>query len=411
MGRLGVFLMISAIVLLVDIYVFYGIKHLIRRWTPETQIILKIAYWIISLAPIVILFIFGKGGKEHPSTDLLKWSSTFLFILFAGKLIWALFLSIDDFWRLIRWFSGKVGWKESPDLGRKNFLITTGALFAGGLMSALGYGIVKGAHNYRVRTRKIGINGISEALKGLKIVQISDIHSGSFWNKKAVQDGVNKINELQPDLIFFTGDLVNDKAKEFEGVKEIFSQLKAKYGIYSVLGNHDYGDYAVFPDEDGITKEQNLQNLIQHQTSMGWRLLNNENEVIEINGEKLAVIGVENWSAHLRFPKYGDLPKALENIPNNALKLLLSHDPSHWKAQVLKDFKDIAITFSGHTHGMQFGIDSKYYRWSPVQYQYKEWADLYQENNQYLYVNRGFGYIGYPGRVGFYPEITEIILV
>jgi uncharacterized protein len=410
MGRLSVFITISVIVLLLDIYIFYATKGFLKRWNPDVQLAFKIFYWLISLLPLVIIFIYGKGGREHPSGDLLKWASAFLFILFSAKLIFAIFLGIDDFWRLIKWASGKLFPESAPNLERQKFLVTAGAILAGSLFSILSFGIIKGAHNYKVRTRRIGINGLPTALEGLKIIQISDVHSGSFWNKKAVADGIQKINDLNPDLIFFTGDLVNDKAKEFESVKNLFAQLKAKYGIFSVLGNHDYGDYAIFPDEEGLTKEQNLSNLMNHQKSIGWKLLNNENEIIEIAGEKLAIIGVENWSAHLRFPKYGDLKKAYENTQEAALKLLLSHDPSHWQAEILKNFNDIAITFSGHTHGMQFGIDSKYYRWSPVQYQYKEWADLYTEKNQYLYVNRGFGYIGYPGRVGFYPEIAEIIL-
>lgn len=410
MGRLGVFITITVIVLLLDIYIFYATKGFLKRWNPDVQLAFKIFYWLISILPLVIVFIYGKGGREHPSGDVLKWASAFLFILFSAKLIFAIFLGIDDFWRLIKWASGKLFPESAPNLERQKFLVTTGALLAGSLFSLLSFGIIKGAHNYKVRTRRIAINGLPTALEGLKIVQISDIHSGSFWNKKAVADGIQKINDLNPDLIFFTGDLVNDKAKEFEPVKNLFAQLKAKYGIFSVLGNHDYGDYAIFPDEEGLTKEQNLSNLMNHQKSIGWKLLNNENEIIEIAGEKVAILGVENWSAHLRFPKYGDLKKAYENTQEAALKLLLSHDPSHWKAEIVKNFNDIAITFSGHTHGMQFGIDSKYYRWSPVQYQYKEWADLYTEENQYLYVNRGFGYIGYPGRVGFYPEIAEIIL-
>lgn len=410
MGRLGVFITITVIVLLLDIYIFYATKGFLKRWNPDVQLAFKIFYWLISILPLVIVFIYGKGGREHPSGDVLKWASAFLFILFSAKLIFAIFLGIDDFWRLIKWASGKLFPESAPNLERQKFLVTTGALFAGSLFSLLSFGIIKGAHNYKVRTRRIAINGLPTALEGLKIVQISDIHSGSFWNKKAVADGIQKINDLNPDLIFFTGDLVNDKAKEFEPVKILFAQLKAKYGIFSVLGNHDYGDYAIFPDEEGLTKEQNLSNLMNHQKSIGWKLLNNENEIIEIAGEKVAILGVENWSAHLRFPKYGDLKKAYENTQEAALKLLLSHDPSHWQAEIVKNFNDIAITFSGHTHGMQFGIDSKYYRWSPVQYQYKEWADLYAEKNQYLYVNRGFGYIGYPGRVGFYPEIAEIIL-
>jgi predicted MPP superfamily phosphohydrolase len=214
------------------------------------------------------------------------------------------------------------------------------------------------------------------------------------------------INDLKPDLFFFTGDLVNNSADEFDGFKEMFSGIEAKYGSYSVLGNHDYGDYVRWPNKDGVTKSENLMRLKKHHHDIGWNLLVNENHVLTIEGKELAILGVENWSAHRRFPKYGDLSKAIRGVENIENKLLLSHDPSHWRAEILDKNPTIKATFSGHTHGMQFGIDSKYYKWSPVKYQYPEWVDIYEENNQYLYVNRGFGYLGYPGRFGFLPEIT-----
>jgi predicted MPP superfamily phosphohydrolase len=207
-------------------------------------------------------------------------------------------------------------------------------------------------------------------------------------------------------MIFFTGDLVNDRATEFDSFKSDFARIQAPLGVYSILGNHDYGDYVSWPDQMGTSKEENLERLKTHHKDIGWRLLLNEHEKIRYNNAELAIIGVENWSANLRFPKHGRLKEAYTGTDGVDLKLLLSHDPSHWRAEVLKEYKDIKVTFSGHTHGMQFGVNTKYYRWSPVQYIYPEWADLYTEGDQHLYVNTGFGYLGYPGRVGFYPEIT-----
>ena len=314
---------------------------------------------------------------------------------------------IDDVVRLIRFTGNKL--QSEPDvkaIARSEFIVTSGFLLAGSLFGGLVYGIAKGAHNYRIFNRKLALKNLPKEFVGFKIAQISDVHSGSFWSKSSVERGINLLLDQVPDAIFFTGDLVNNKADEFDNFKDIFGKLKANYGVYSVLGNHDYGDYYQWPDSTGVTKVQNLNNLVAHHKSMGWNLLMNESKVIEKDGAKLAILGVENWSSHKRFPKYGSLSRAHSGTENIENKLLLSHDPSHWKGEVLEEYPDIDATFSGHTHGMQFGIDTKYYRWSPVKYQYKEWADLYQENGQYLYVNRGFGYLGYPGRLGFFPEIT-----
>jgi predicted MPP superfamily phosphohydrolase len=286
-------------------------------------------------------------------------------------------------------------------ISRSEFIITIGFFFASTLFGSLVYGIARGAHNYTVKKRRLPIKGLPKSFDGLRIVQISDVHSGSFWSKSSVQEGINMINNLKPDLFFFTGDLVNNVADEFDDFKEMFSQIDAKYGSFSVLGNHDYGDYVSWPNKEGVTKNENLIKLQKHHKELGWKLLMNEHHVIEKDGEKLAILGVENWSAHRRFPKYGDLSKAIVGVETIQNKLLLSHDPSHWRAEILKKNPTIKAMFSGHTHGMQFGIDSKYYRWSPVKYQYPEWVDMYSENEQFLYVNRGFGYLGYPGRFCF----------
>lgn len=272
----------------------------------------------------------------------------------------------------------------------------------------LPYGILVNRHRYQIREVNVSIEDLPSSLEGLKIVQISDLHAGSFFDPSGFEKGVAMINELEPDLIFFTGDLVNNRAIEFERFIDTFKKMKAKYGVYSVLGNHDYGDYIQWKSKEA--KRQNIARLIDIQKSMGWKVLLNEHEVVEVNGSKVAVVGVQNYSAKLRFPKYGDLEKASQGSDDADIHLLLSHDPSHWAYQVVPEFKNIDITFSGHTHGMQFGIEIGKWKWSPIQYIYKEWAGLYKQGRQYLYVNRGFGVLGYPGRVGILPEITAMTI-
>ncbi|GET29183.1 hypothetical protein SD074_13850 [Prolixibacter sp. SD074] len=282
-------------------------------------------------------------------------------------------------------------------------------LIGGALTSGLVYGM-SNRYNYKLRRVRIPINGLPDEFKGLRIVQISDIHSGSFDDPEAVSQGVAAVMEEKPDLILFTGDLVNGRATEIVPYMEVFKALKAPMGVYSVLGNHDYGDYVSWPSEEA--KMKNLEQLKQHQADMGWRLLTNEHVLLERNSQQIALIGIENWGAR-GFTQYGDMKKAVSGLEklDISVKILMSHDPSQWDAQVRKDYQDINLTLSGHTHGMQFGIDIPGFKWSPVEYFYKEWAGLYQKEHQYLYVNRGYGFIGYQGRLGVLPEITSIELV
>jgi predicted MPP superfamily phosphohydrolase len=254
----------------------------------------------------------------------------------------------------------------------------------------------------------LSFSNLPQAFKGFKIVHISDVHSGSFQDKTAVKKGIDLINAQHPDLILFTGDLVNDRHDEMLEYMDIFSTLKAKYGVYSTLGNHDYGDYVAWPN--AAAKTDNLEKLKNVHAKMGWRLLMNEHVAIEKNNDAFALLGIENWGAKGRFPKYGKMQEAYPGTEKYAFKILMSHDPSHWDAQVKTEYKDIDLMLAGHTHGMQFGLENPYFKWSPVQWMYKQWAGLYEEGNQKLYVNRGFGFIGYPGRVGILPEITLIEL-
>jgi hypothetical protein len=249
---------------------------------------------------------------------------------------------------------------------------------------------------------------LPESFHGFKIVQLSDIHTGSFMNENALTKAFDIVMQQGADLILFTGDLVNNKTDEVEGFEHLFKTLKAPHGVYSVLGNHDYGDY--FQWETKEQKVENLEKLKTHQKDFGWRLLMNEHVALEKNDEKIALIGIENWGGSMRFPKYGKMKEAHAGTETYPYKILMSHDPSHWDHQVVKDFQDVDLTLSGHTHGMQLGIEIPGFKWSPVKYLYKNWAGLYKQGEQFLYVNRGLGFLGYPGRLGIWPDITGLEL-
>jgi hypothetical protein len=299
--------------------------------------------------------------------------------------------------------------QEEINLGRSRFLSQLALALGGIPLFLLTYGMARNPYRYQLVSQKLPIRNLPGALKGLRIVHISDIHSGSFNNASAVARAIDMINDQKPDLVFFTGDLVNNKADEMEPYIDIFKQIKARYGVFSILGNHDYGDYVEWPSAQA--KTANLEQLKNTHKQLGWDLLLNENRVLNIQGENIAILGVENYSTLARFPKYGDLSKAYQGTEEAALRLLLSHDPTHWESQILPQFPDIQATFSGHTHGMQFGVEIPgWIKWSPAQYVYKQWAGAYHQEGQWLYVNRGFGFLGYPGRVGILPEITSIEL-
>ncbi len=397
----------------IDLYVWQGIKFLLRNASPSKIKMAKYIYWGYSIF-MYLVFILIRYIFIQPSA-FMKFFGALVLIIFIVKLIWVIFLLIDDIIRLFRWAIHYATKKEiiqnttNNGISRLKFLnymaLGLGALF----ISSAVWGIFKGAHNYIVRRRVLKIDGLPEAFKGLKIVQISDIHSGSFWDREAVIRGVSLIIKEKADLIFFTGDLVNDTSKEAEAWIDIFKEIKAPMGVYSTLGNHDYGDYVQWETQEA--KQQNFLDILQHHKSMGWDLLMDEHRIIEKDGDKIAILGIQNWSNLGKFPKYGNLEQAYKGTEEIPVKLLLSHDPTHWRQQVLNFKPDIKASFAGHTHGLQFGVDTAFYRWSPAKYIYNEWMDLYTENNQHLYVNRGFGYLGYPGRMGIYPEISVFTLV
>lgn len=407
------FLSVTLVILCLDFYVWQGVKVLIQNSSPRMRMWVRWGYWGFTAFNFLLFFTLRFGFLEDFHRATLQLLFFLAFAVLIAKIIWMAFLLTDDLIRLVRLVLQKTG-AVSVEAGtsvnsvsRLRFLSQAGALLGAGLITAMTWGVAKGAHNYSIRRRTLRLANLPEAFRGLKIVQISDIHSGSFWSHDAVKRGIEMILREKADVIFFTGDMVNDRADEMIPWKDLFSQLKAPMGVYSILGNHDYGDYVPWPSAEA--KHANLEQLKQTHADLGWNLLLNEHRVLTKDGASIALLGVENWSNKARFPKYGRLNEALQGTEAYPVKLLLSHDPSHWKEQVLGK-TDIQATFSGHTHGMQFGVDSRYYRWSPVKYVYKEWMDLYEEEGQYLYVNRGFGYLGYPGRLGINPEITVFTL-
>lgn len=268
--------------------------------------------------------------------------------------------------------------------------------------------MVKGKYKYQVHRVTIAFKNLPEAFNNFTITQVSDIHSGSLDDAREVLRGVELANAQNSDIFFFTGDLVNSIADEMLPWMETFAKFHAPYGKFSILGNHDYGDYVHWESKEA--KIKNLDRLKEIHKEIGFKLLLNENAIIEKDCQKISLIGVENWGKR-GFTKYGKLNKALNGVDNKDFKILLSHDPSHWDAEIINNEKHIQLTLSGHTHGMQFGVEVPGFKWSPVQYLYPEWAGLYEKQGKYIYVNRGFGFIGYPGRVGIYPEITVIKLV
>ena len=409
-------LIFLAIMILLDTYVFQAIKVVSHSASPKTKTIIYSIYWAISILAIIGFLIFVLTGPEFLPKKLRTYLFAIVVGLFLGKLISVIFFLVDDMRRLIQWITGKLFFRNTEGeqlteggISRSVFLSWLGLAAGGTLFGSLIYGFGN-KYRYEVRRVKLAFDNLPASFKGLKIVHICDIHSGSFTNKSAVMRGVKKIMDENADLILFSGDLVNDRATEMEEYMDVFSQLKAPLGVYSTFGNHDYGDYAHWPF-NGVTKQQNLINLAKVHAELGWRLLMNEHVVLKKNGEQIALIGIENWSNIARFPKHGRMDLAYAGTEKYPFKILMSHDPSHWDAQVRPQYPDVDLTLSGHTHGMQFGIEIPGFHWSPVQYVYKQWAGLYEEGKQKLYVNRGFGFIGYPGRVGILAEITVIELV
>ena len=412
MNRLVLFLILSGAVLVFDLYAYQGLKVVINGWPGIAQRVTTVFFWGLTVITLLSFALYEPLSASEKGRKVLMLIATIGVANILGKFLFALWLLVDDLFRGLQWVWKKLNpTVKSVDGGisRNEFLAGMGALSATLPVLSMTWGVVSGAHNYTIRKRTLKIKGLPKSFEGYTIAQISDVHCGSFWNRRAVERGVEMINDLNANAVFFTGDLVNNRADELVEWTDVFSKITARDGVYSVLGNHDYGDYVPWnsPEE----KKKNLELLKQLQRQeLGWDLLINEHRILERNGEQLAVVGIENWGAKGRFPKYGDLGAAVQGLSKDTVQLLLSHDPSHWKEQVVTEFPQIDVMFAGHTHGMQFGIEVGSIKWSPVRYFYPEWADLYREGNQQLYVNRGFGYIGYPGRFGILPEITHFTL-
>lgn len=418
MGRLPVFIFLSVLLLAFDYYCYRAILSVFKNWKPQTRKLFTIIWWGYTTLLVIGVFtsFYANLFLSMKSVILVAY-----FLTVACKLVMLPFLVVDDLRRFIIKLSRSVKSSSGPladptlpetitqplpgePISRSSFLVKAGLITAAIPLTSLTWGIAKGAYDYKVKRRTLILPNLPASFEGMKLGQISDIHSGSFYNPRAVLGGVEMLLAEKPDLIFFTGDIVNDMATEMRDYQDIFSKVKAPLGVYSVLGNHDYGEYH-FGKGPSAAKAKNLQDVIKTHQLMGWDLLMNEHRRLKINGEEIGILGIENWGTG-RFPKYGRMDLATKDTDDLPVKLLLSHDPSHWRAEVLPKYSQIDAMFSGHTHGMQFGVRTEDFQWSPVQYIYKEWAGLYQEKNQQLYVNVGYGFLGYPGRVGILPEIT-----
>ncbi len=414
MGRLGLSWIVIIIMLLLDLYVFQAIRMLSQPAPQKLRWMIFGVFWILSALSVITISIILYSNFENWLKPLRTYLLASIIGLFLSKMITATFLMVDDLRRVIQWAGGKLYYQflqqepfTSSGISRSAFLSWIGLAAGGGIMGSLLYGFGN-KYRYRVKRVKLSFDNLPIAFRGLRILHFSDIHSGSFTDKRAVEHGVEMILAQKADLILFTGDLVNDHADEMKEYKEIFSRISAPMGVYSTLGNHDYGDYRKWSSAE--EKRRNLQNLKDIHHSMGWRLLMNEHVPLERGEDRIGLLGIENWSAKANFSKYGKMKEAYAGAEQYPFKILMSHDPSHWDAEVRPSYGDVDLTLSGHTHGMQFGLEFPGFKWSPVQYVYKQWAGLYEKGKQKLYVNRGFGFIGYPGRVGILPEITVLEL-
>lgn len=415
-----VVLIFVALVVVIDLYVFQGVKGAFKMAKPWVRNTIFYLYWGFATGAVVAIVLLNVLELEY----IKRVIAGTLFAIYLSKALVIPFLLIDDAQRGVRVALNKItapaksneiyqtepAQTDAPYISRSVFLSQLALFIASLPMFSLIFGMIHGVYAYRVFRQNIPIANLPNELAGLKIVQLSDIHMGSLTNHQAVRRGIDMVKELEADLVLFTGDLVNNHAEELGELTKDFATIKAPLGVYSVLGNHDYGDYSQWPSAKA--KAQNFYKIKHAHSQMGWKLLQNQHQVIHYKGKKIAILGVENWGSMARFPKLGDINKAKDGLGHADVKILMTHDPSHWDHDVVPNHTDIDLTLSGHTHGMQFGVEVPgYIKWSPVQYVYKKWAGLYTIGKQHLYVNRGFGFIGYPGRVGIMPEISVHTLV
>lgn len=416
MGKVGFFIFLGAIFIFLDVYTFFGLKSIISARFGKVFMLLYFGLSAFVYYALISNYLFYTSDQPQPKTEFLNFLTGFVMTMFFTKLLFCTILIIQDSGRALM---GGINYLKSlfseddsvvasfiPE--RRKFITTTGTFMAGIPFFSMLYGITKGKYQYTVQKLVLKFENLPKAFDGFRLVQISDIHAGSFDNPDKVRKGIEKINELKADLVCFTGDLVNSEKDEIDPYIEIFSEIEAKYGKLATLGNHDY--YGHYDKNDPKAEKVYFEDFFSKFKKMGFDLLNNENRSITKDGETIHIVGVENWGAGHWFPKKGDLAKATQNLDGNGFKILMSHDPTHWDEKVLSFPKKMDLTLSGHTHGFQFGFQMPGFKWSPAQYRYKKWLGLYQEDDKYLYVNRGFGFLGFPGRVGMWPEITLIEL-
>lgn len=411
---------ILVIVLLIDLYAYQGIKAATSRLADGWRNGIRVGYWavtglfVLSLLVTIGIAFFGRNFNSQFGSFMFG----LVVLVYLPKMVLMLLLLGEDAYRVLRAMAAKAfelfegGVKQTAQdpayfIPRSAFLSQVGLALAAIPFAGVAYGLARGGYQFTVHRKTLVFKNLPKAFDGFKIVQISDIHSGSFTRRAEVQRGIGMVNNLGADVILFTGDIVNNRADELDPWMDVFNQLRAPHGVFSILGNHDYGDYVRW--ETAQDKAANLAELKTRHKTLGFDLLLNNHRLLEKDGQSIGLIGVENWGLP-PFPQYGNLKRATDGLPDVPFKILLSHDPSHWDAEVLGHSHHFDLTLSGHTHGMQFGVEIPGFRWSPVQYRYPRWAGLYQEGEKYLYVNRGFGFIGLPGRVGIWPEITLITL-
>ncbi len=398
-----------AVFTILDVFIWRSLK---RTLAPKTFTYVK---WIIPLTTLIFFLGFfinlmRAADGEMNANYTLNMMVGFSFGVFVAKLLMSIPFLIEDIRRIplffYNWVFKRKPRKESmPD--RRRFVRNISLGIASIPILGTVYGITIGKYNYQLKRIPLTFSRLPKAFDGLKVIQFSDFHAGSFDDYEAVKNGLEYINERKPDLILFTGDLVNNRAGESQPFIEMLKQLDAPLGKFAILGNHDYGDYVPYESEQ--ERIENMQSLFKVFEETGFELLTNENRQIEKDGEVIDIVGVENWGQD-PFPQYGDLDKATTDLPTDRFSILLSHDPDHWDHEVLNHQHKFDLTLSGHTHGAQFGVEIPGWQWSPVKYRYKRWMGLYQSDDQYLFVSKGFGFLGFPGRVGMSPEVVEFKL-
>ena len=396
---------VLAVVMLAEWYGYQAVRTTAQHLGAGGRRGVALGYWLLTVA-VWGLAIWAGATRQTGPTVLKSYLMSLPLLLLAGKIFMLLPLLLEDLTRLGRWAMGAArspAGSTAPGIPRSEFLAKLALGFGAVPVVGLLWGMFRGGTDYTVRRVQLKFPNLPPAFDGFKVLQISDLHTGSFTSTEPLERAVAMINQQGADLILMTGDLVNNRATEVEPHIPALRGIRSALPIFSSLGNHDYGDYVQW--ESPAAKRANLERLMQHHAQMGWTLLNDTSHFIERGGDKIAVLGVQNWSSHANFPKHGNLPRAHAASGDAPFKILLSHDPSHWEAEVQR-YPDIDLTLSGHTHGMQFGVNLPFIKWSPVQYVYKQWAGLYEKGRQKLYVNVGLGFLGYPGRVGFLPEIT-----